>query len=39
MVRYNTDKTGGFSKAIIVKSNSSDNAKTILRINGVVRKE
>ena len=38
-VRYNTDKTGGFSKAIVVKSNSTDNAKAILRINGVVRKE
>ena len=34
-VRYNTDKTGGFSKAIVVKSNSTDNAKAILRINGV----
>ena len=38
-VRYNTDKTGGFSKAIVVKSNLTDNAKAILRINGVVRKE
>ncbi len=38
-VKYNTEKTGSFSKVIVVKSNSADNEKTILRINGVVMKE
>lgn len=38
-IKYNTEKTGSFSKVIVVKSNSTDNEKTILRINGVVKKE
>ena len=38
-IKYNTEKTGSFSKVIVVKSNSADNEKTILRINGVVKKE
>jgi hypothetical protein len=35
-VRYNTSKTGQFTKVIVVKSNAKDTPKTILRINGVV---
>lgn len=35
-VQYNTGKTGTFQKIIVVKSNSIDNPKTILRIRGVV---
>ncbi len=38
-IKYNTEKIGSFSKVIVVKSNSTDNEKTILRINGVVMKE
>ncbi len=38
-IKYNTEKIGSFSKVIVVKSNSTDNEKTILRINGVVKKE
>lgn len=38
-IKYNTEKAGSFSKVIVVKSNSVDNANTILRINGVVKKE
>ena len=38
-IKYNTEKFGSFSKVIVVKSNSTDNEKTILRINGVVKKE
>ena len=35
-VRYNTSKTGLFTKVIIVKSNDVESSKTVLRINGVV---
>lgn len=35
-VKYNTSKTGHFTKVIVVKSNDSASPKTILRINGVV---
>lgn len=38
-IKYNTEKAGSFSKVIVVKSNSVDDANTILRINGVVKKE
>ena len=38
-IKYNTEKFGRFSKVIVVKSNSTVNEKTILRINGVVKKE
>lgn len=38
-IKYNTEKAGSFSKVIVVKSNSVDNANTILRINGVVKKK
>lgn len=35
-VKYNTSKTGHFTKVIVVKSNDPESPKTILRINGVV---
>ena len=35
-VKYNTSKTGQFTKVIVVKSNAESTPKTILRINGVV---
>ena len=35
-VKYNTSKTGSFTKVIIVKSNDEETPKTVLRINGVV---
>ena len=35
-VKYNTSKTGQFTKVIVVKSNAENCPKTILRINGVV---
>ena len=35
-VKYNTSKTGQFTKVIVVKSNAENTPKTILRINGVV---
>lgn len=35
-VKYNTSKTGQFTKAIVVKSNNAKSPKTVLRINGVV---
>ncbi|MCQ2287333.1 MAG: DUF1573 domain-containing protein [Bacteroidales bacterium] len=35
-VKYNTSKTGHFTKVIVVKSNDPASPKTILRINGVV---
>lgn len=35
-VKYNTSKTGPFTKVIVVKSNDEETPKTILRINGVV---
>lgn len=35
-VKYNTSKTGHFTKVIVVKSNDLESPKTILRINGVV---
>lgn len=35
-VRYNTSKSGMFTKVIIVKSNDADSPQTVLRINGVV---
>lgn len=35
-VKYNTSKTGQFTKVIVVKSNDDKTPKTILRINGVV---
>lgn len=35
-VKYNTSKTGHFTKAIIVKSNDTASPKTVLRINGIV---
>lgn len=35
-VKYNTSKTGSFTKVIVVKSNDKETPKTILRINGVV---
>lgn len=38
-VKYNTSKTGSFTKVIIVKSNDEETPKTVLRINGVVVKD
>lgn len=35
-VKYNTSKTGSFTKVIIVKSNDVETPKIVLRINGVV---
>lgn len=35
-VKYNTSKTGQFTKVIVVKSNDEETPKTVLRINGVV---
>ena len=35
-VKYNTSKTGHFTKVIIVKSNDKEVPKTVLRINGTV---
>lgn len=35
-VKYNTSKTGSFTKVIVVKSNDKETPKTILRIDGVV---
>lgn len=35
-VRYNTSKTGPFTKVIVVKSNDTETPKTVLRISGVV---
>lgn len=35
-VKYNTSKTGHFTKVIIVKSNDTASPKTVLRINGIV---
>lgn len=35
-VKYNTSKTGSFTKVIVVKSNDKETPKTILRINGIV---
>lgn len=35
-VKYNTSKTGHFTKVIVVKSNDPASPKNILRINGVV---
>ena len=35
-VKYNTSKTGRFTKVIVVKSNAKDSPKTLLRIKGVV---
>ena len=35
-VKYNTGKTGPFTKVIVVKSNDVETPKTVLRINGVV---
>ena len=35
-VRYNTGKSGPFTKVIIVKTNDAEAPKTVLRINGVV---
>lgn len=35
-VKYNTSKTGHFTKVIVVKSNDPKSSKSILRINGVV---
>ena len=35
-VKYNTSKTGHFTKVIIVKSNDTASPKTVLRINGTV---
>ena len=35
-VKYNTSKSGPFTKVIIVKSNDMESPKTVLRINGVV---
>ncbi|MBQ8223695.1 MAG: DUF1573 domain-containing protein [Bacteroidales bacterium] len=37
-VKYNTEKEGDFQKLIIVKSNSVEKPKSILRIKGVVVK-
>lgn len=36
-IKYNTEKTGSFSKVIVVKSNSSEHKNVILRINGMVK--
>ena len=38
-VKYNTEKEGDFQKLIIVKSNSVEKPKSILRIKGVVVKD
>ena len=38
-VKYNTNKTGVFKKAIVVKSNSQPDTKTILWINGIIKQE
>lgn len=35
-VKYNTSKTGLFTKVIVVKTNDAEAPKTVLRINGVV---
>ena len=35
-VKYNTSKTGHFTKVIVVKTNDVASPKTVLRINGVV---
>ena len=35
-VKYNTSKTGSFTKAIVVKTNDTETPKTVLRINGTV---
>ncbi len=35
-INYNTNKTGSFTKAIVVKSNSVTDKKAVLRIKGVV---
>ncbi len=35
-VKYNTSKTGQFTKVIVVKSNDDKTPKRVLRINGVV---
>ena len=35
-VKYNTGKTGSFTKAIVVKTNDAVSPTTVLRINGTV---
>ncbi|MCF0199808.1 MAG: DUF1573 domain-containing protein [Bacteroidales bacterium] len=38
-VWYNTNKTGDFNKAVVVKTNSATEKNVVLRIKGVVTKQ